>query len=82
MHFTKGHLVFSRLTVELLAANPSLRDLRIIDVDIEEAIFGGFKAIILTLIRLLCVKHLSTRDEIKLGKLLVRSDTRKMIRIL
>ena len=27
--------------------------------------------------RLLCVKHLSTRDEIKLGKLLVRSDTRK-----
>ena len=58
MHFTKGHLVFSHFAVELLAANPSLRDLRVIVVDMEEAIFGGFKAIIPTLNRLLCVKHL------------------------
>ena len=43
MHFTKGHLVFSRFAVELLAANPSLRDLRVIGVDMEEAIFGDLK---------------------------------------
>ena len=77
MRFTKEHLVFSRFAAELLAANPSLRDLRVIGVDMEETIFGGFKGIIPTLNRLLCVKHLSKMDEIKLGKLLVRSDTRK-----
>ena len=34
MHFTKGHLVFTRFAVELSTASPSLRDLRVIGVDI------------------------------------------------
>eukprot|EP00794_Sanderia_malayensis_P002387 gene2387-2747_t len=69
-HFTKGPDSFSRLALELIAADPGLRNLKKVGVDMEEAIFSGFKHHIPDLKRLLCVRHLSSRDEEKLLKLL------------
>ena len=68
-HFTKGPDSFSRFANELVSTAPEIRNLKKIGVDMEEAIFSGFKHHIPDVKRLLCVRHLSVRDEEKLIKL-------------
>ena len=55
---------------EVLSADPTLRNLKKIGVDLESAIYNGFKKVFPTLYRLLCIRHISERDRQKLGKLL------------
>ena len=70
IHFTKEEETFLRFALELLSADPTLRNLKKIGVDLESAIYNGFKKVFPTLYRLLCIRHISERDRQKLGKLL------------
>ena len=72
LHFTKDEGTFGRIALELLAADPKLIELKNLGVDLESAIYQGFKSFIPSINRLLCVKHLKQRDEKKLDKLLNR----------
>ena len=63
LHFTKDEGTFRRFALELLAANPSLNKIKKIGVDMESAIFNGFKSVIAAIAKLLCVRHLRQRDE-------------------
>ena len=73
LHFTKGDATFSGFVLELSSSNPNLRTLKGIGVDLESAIFSGFKKVIPKLNRLICVRHLMKRDEKKLNKLLPKT---------
>lgn len=73
IHFSKTEKTFGRFALELVSANPNLKHLKKIGVDLESAIFKGFKNMIPTLKRLVCVFHLKKRDESKLSKLLERT---------
>ena len=73
LHFTKGDATFSGFALELLSSNPNLRTLKGIGMDLESAIFNGFKKMILNLNRLICVRHLMKRDEKKLNELLQKT---------
>ena len=46
LHFTKGDATFSGFALELLSSNPNLRTLKGISMDLESAIFNGFKKMI------------------------------------
>ena len=72
-HFTKGPDSFSRFANELVTTAPEIRNLKKIGIDMEEAIFCGFKHHIPDEERLLCARHLSVRDEEKLIKLLQKT---------
>ena len=54
----------------MLSADPALKSLKKIGVDLESAIYNGFKKLFPTLYRLLCIRHLSERDRQNLDKLL------------
>ena len=69
-YFFEG--AFDRFALELLAADPKLIKLKNLGVDMESAIYQGFKNFIPSINRLLCVIHLKQRDEKKLDKLLNR----------
>ena len=71
-HFTKHEGAFGRFALELWAADPKLIELKNIGVDMESAIYQGFKNFIPSANRLLCVRRLKQRDEKKLDKLLNR----------
>lgn len=73
IHFSKNDKAFARFALELVSANPKLKELKTIGVDLESAIFNGFKNMIPTLSRLVCVHHLKKRDEVKLLKLLEKT---------
>ena len=68
-HFQKKDETFSRFASELRIANEKLLNLKNIGVDLESAIYNGFKTQFPNVKRLLCVRHLSQRDESKLIKL-------------
>ena len=53
--FTKGPDSFSRFANELVTTAPEIRNLKKIGVDMEEAIFSGFKNHIPDVKRLPCV---------------------------
>ena len=72
LHFTKDEGAFDRFALELLAADPKLIELKNLGVDMESAIYQGFKNFIPSINRLLCVINLKQRDEKKLDKLLNR----------
>ena len=72
LHFTKDENAFGRFALELLSADHELVGLKNIGVDMEKAIYRGFKNIIPSVSRLLCVRHLKQRDEKKVDKLLAR----------
>ena len=74
LHFTEDEETFRRFCLELLAGNPKLTELKKIGVDMEEAIFNGFKGILTNLLKLYCVRHLSQRDEVAISKLLEKSN--------
>ena len=73
LHFTKDDATFSRLASELLSSNPNSRTLKGISVDLESAIFNGFKKMIPNLNGLICVQHLMKPGEKKLNKLLPKT---------
>ena len=57
-HFTKYEGAFGPFALELLATDPKLTELKNIGVDMESAIYQGFKNFIPSINRLLCVRHL------------------------
>ena len=65
-HFTKDDGSFNHFALEILSSNPKLRKLQHIGVDMESTIYNGFKQQIPGLKRLLCVRHLMKRHEMKL----------------
>ena len=77
LHFTKDEETFRRFCLELIASCPDLANLKKIGVDMEAAIFKGFKSVIMNLLRLYCVRHLQKRDEVFLLDLLKKSDEKK-----
>ena len=46
LYFTKDDATFSCFVLELLSSNPNLRTLKGISMDLESAIFNGFKKMI------------------------------------
>ena len=70
LHFSKNEKTFGRFALELVSANPKLKDLKKIGVDLESAIFNGFSNIIPRVSRLVCGHHLKKRDESELLNLL------------
>ena len=63
LYFTKDEGAFGRFTLELLAADPKLIELKNLGVNMESAIYQGFKNFIPSINRLLCVRHLKLRDQ-------------------
>ena len=68
-HFSKDDSTFRRFCAELVSANPSVANLKKVGVDMEAAIFNGFKSILPNLLQLYCAKHLQDRDLIAIEKL-------------
>ena len=56
-HFTKYEGAFGPFALELLATDPKLTELKNIGVDMESAIYQGFKNFMPSINRLLCVRH-------------------------
>ncbi len=78
LHFTKDEETFRRFCLELIASCPDLANLKKIGVDMEAAIFKGFKSVIMNLLKLYCVRHLQKRDEVSLLDMLKKkSDDKK-----
>ena len=74
LHFTKDEKTFGRFGLEISPANPNLKNISFMGVDLESAIFTGLKTRIPGLRRLICVRHLMKRDESKLANLLPKTD--------
>ena len=70
--FTNDDNAFGRFALELLHADKDIRNLKQVGVDGVSAIYNGFQDHFPDLGRLLCVHHLSKRDESQLVKLLVK----------
>ena len=68
-HMKKTPETFSRFCMDLVASKAEIRKLPILGTDLEKALFQGFKVIIPTMQSLLCVKHMSERDQKKLTSL-------------
>ena len=73
LHFTIDEETFGRLGLEILSANPNLKNISFIGVDLTSAIFSGLKTMIPGLRRLICVHHLMKQDESKLADLLPKT---------
>ena len=58
IHFTKDESTFRRFALELLSQNENLSKISRIGVDLESAIFKGFKGLLPNLNRLVCIRHL------------------------
>ena len=77
LHFTKDEETFMRFALELFISLPELSNLKCIGVDLESAIFNGFKAVFRELEGLICVRHINGRDAIKIDKLIAKSTGKK-----
>ena len=73
-HFKKDEEAFRRFALEMCAENPKLVGLKAVGVDMESAIYQGFKSIFKDLSRFIFVRHLQQRDETKIEKLLERTN--------
>ena len=73
-HFKKDEEAFTRFALEKSAGNPKLIELKTVGVDMESAIYQGFKSNFKDLPRCICVRHLQQRDERKIEKLLERTN--------
>ena len=73
-HFKKDEEAFRRFALEMCAENPKLVGLKAVGVDMESAIYQGFKSIFKDLSRFILVRHLQQRDETKIEKLLERTN--------
>ena len=72
-HFTKHDETFMGFALELFTSHPEILNLKCIGVDLESAIFNGFKAVFPNLGGLICVRHINGRNEIKIDKLIAKS---------
>ena len=71
MHFTEDEKkTFRRFRLEILSANPSIKNISFTGADLESAIFTDLKTMISDSPRLICVRHLMKRNESKLADLL------------
>ena len=70
LHFTRDEKTFE---LEILSANPNLKNISFIGVDLESAIFTGLKTMIPGLFRLICMHHLMKQDESKHADLLPKT---------
>ena len=70
LHFTRDEKTFE---LEILSANPNLKNISFIGVDLESAVFTGLKTMIPGLFRLICMHHLMKRDESKHADLLPKT---------
>ena len=70
LHFTRDEKTFE---LEILSANPNLKNISFIGVDLESAILTGLKTMIPGLFRLICMHHLMKRDESKHADLLPKT---------
>ena len=61
LHFTKDEGAFGRFALELSAAYPKLIELKNLEVDMESAIYQGFKNFIPSINHLLC-GHFKQRE--------------------
>ena len=57
-HFPKGEKIFSRFASEIRIGNSGLDDLKILGVDMESAMYNGFKCHNKEPSRLVCIRHL------------------------
>ena len=73
LHFAKDEKTFDRFGLEILSASQNLKHISFIGVHLESAIFTGLKTMIPGLHRLICVRHLMKRDELKLADLLPKT---------
>ena len=73
-HFTKDEVAFSRFASEIRIGNSGLDDLKILGVDMESAIYNGFKCHDQELSRLVCVRHLKKCDQEKMLKFLQKTN--------
>ena len=71
-HMKKTPEAFYRFCMDLVASKAEITTLPILGTDLEKALFQGFKVIIPTMQSLLCVKHMSDRDQTKLTSLKAR----------
>ena len=65
-HMKKTPETFSRFCIDLFASEAEISKVPILGIDLEKALFQGFKVIIPTMQSLLCVKHMSVRPSDKL----------------
>ena len=70
-HFKKDEETFRRFALEKW--NPKLLGFEAVGVDMESALYQGFKSIFKDLSRFICVRH-QQRDETKIEKLLERKN--------
>ena len=73
LHFTRDEQTFGRFGLAILAANPNLKNISFIGVDLHSSIFTGLKTMIPGLCRLICVRHLMKQGESKLADLLPKT---------
>ena len=67
LHFTKYECAFGRFSLEMLAADPKLIEMINLGVNMESAIYQGFKNFIPSINRLLC-ETLKTEGRKKAGQ--------------
>ena len=72
--FKNDEKAFKRFTLEMCAGNPKLIELEDVGVDMESAIYQGFKGIFKDLSQFISACHLQQRDETKIEKLLERTN--------
>ena len=72
-HFKKDKEAFTQFALEVSAGNPKLIELKTVGVDMESAIYQGFKSNFNDLSRFICVCHLHQLDERKIEKLLEKT---------
>ena len=81
-HFKKDEEAFRRFALEMCAENPKLVGLKAVGVDMESAIYQGFKSIFKDLSRFIFVRHLQQRDEKLLERTNQTSEQKKKYKIL
>ena len=69
LHFSKDDETFRRFCLELISAKPEISNLKKVGLDMEAAIFNGFKSVLPKLLQLYCAKHLQDRDVATIDRL-------------
>ena len=64
----------------MCAGNPKLIELKAVGVNMESAIYQGFKSNFKDLSQFICVRHLQQRDETKIEKLLQRTNQTSVLK--
>ena len=82
VHFTKDQGTYRRLATEIVTAKPNLSNISIIGHDTDQAIKHGLTSIFSKAESLVCLQHVSERDNKKLDKLLASTSDKKHILVI